>query len=103
MASVMCSWCHETVTLTEPPTWCPHCSHRADVPRIRCDCARCLSGQTWHGSPPPARESEMGPDELRAVAEQVLAWLEREKHEHGGEGERLRRLLRDALVRAKED
>jgi hypothetical protein len=52
---------------------------------------------------PPVREDEMGPDELRAVAEQVLAWLEREKHEHGGEGERLRRLLRDALVRAKGD
>jgi hypothetical protein len=99
----MCSWCHRAVALTEPPVWCPHCSHRADVSRIRCDCARCLSGQTWHGPPPPARESEVGPPELLALAEQVLAWLEREKHEHGGEGERLRRLLRDALIRAKGD
>jgi hypothetical protein len=62
-----------------------------------------LDEQVRHGPPPPARESEVGPDELRLLAEQVLAWLEREKHEHGGEGERLRRLLRDALTRAKED
>jgi hypothetical protein len=105
----MCSWCHQTVALTEPPVWCPHCGHRADRPRVACDCPPCVEGRRRQAeallglppSPPPARESEVGPPELFGLAEEVLAWLEREKHEHGGEGERLRRLLRDALTRAK--
>jgi hypothetical protein len=146
---VLCSWCDKAVTLTEPPTWCPHCRHRADVSRSGCTCPRCLeawrqaggtvlrqiadavtvascpackgrgcipdgpqlaacaacrgtgrAGMRW-GEAPPAREEEVGGPELRGVAEAVLAWLERERHEHGPEGERLRRLLADALGRAE--
>jgi hypothetical protein len=37
-----CSWCH---TLHGPGSrgWpsCPECGHRADIPRMACDCRRC--------------------------------------------------------------
>lgn len=38
-----CSWCHEA---NECPrgelVWCFNCGHRADVPRLLCNCMRCL-------------------------------------------------------------
>lgn len=39
-AKVMCSWCH-TLVVANSPAYCPRCSHRADVPRIFCDCTNC--------------------------------------------------------------
>lgn len=40
---VQCSWCHEMATVGAPP-WpaCAHCGHRADQPRMDCDCRACL-------------------------------------------------------------
>jgi hypothetical protein len=34
-----CSWCHELNPLTART--CPSCGHRADLPRLACDCRRC--------------------------------------------------------------
>lgn len=36
-----CSWCHEINELRDGPTACIACGHRADVPRICCDCRLC--------------------------------------------------------------
>lgn len=44
---VGCSWCHRiawTTDATFPD--CPACGHRADRPRLACDCDRC-STPTW--------------------------------------------------------
>lgn len=39
---VTCSWCHESNELDRVrKTYCFNCAHRADVPRIECDCRRC--------------------------------------------------------------
>lgn len=37
---VTCSWCHE---LNDVSTgrFCTRCGHRADLPRMECDCPRC--------------------------------------------------------------
>ena len=38
-----CSWCHHA---NECPrgelVWCTNCGHRADVPRLLCNCTACL-------------------------------------------------------------
>ena len=39
---ITCSWCHERNDCTERPTLCCKCGHRADLPRLECDCRRCL-------------------------------------------------------------
>ena len=36
-----CSWCHATNQMTGGPVFCRDCGHRADVPRLDCDCPRC--------------------------------------------------------------
>jgi hypothetical protein len=39
---IMCGWCHEmTDLIMGGPTFCPHCGHRADLPRMVCDCPQC--------------------------------------------------------------
>ena len=45
---LMCSWCHtmNATRMTEnykeiQVTFCKECGHRADVPRMECDCPRC--------------------------------------------------------------
>lgn len=39
-----CSWCHHA---NECPrgelVWCTNCGHRADVPRLLCNCMKCLA------------------------------------------------------------
>lgn len=35
----MCSWCHELTAERYCPT--PLCGHRADLPRMECDCPTC--------------------------------------------------------------
>lgn len=41
-----CSWCgvENDVTLARQllPVFCRECGHRADVPRVSCDCDECL-------------------------------------------------------------
>lgn len=39
---VLCSWCH-TANTVQAGTWpfCATCGHRADKPRIDCDCDQC--------------------------------------------------------------
>jgi hypothetical protein len=41
-AQQSCSWC-DTLNVIDParPVFCSHCEHRADLPRILCDCERC--------------------------------------------------------------
>jgi hypothetical protein len=34
-----CSWCHELNDITDRA--CARCGHRADLPRLACDCRRC--------------------------------------------------------------
>ena len=38
-----CSWCHteNTVAAVASPCLCRSCGHRADLPRLWCDCERC--------------------------------------------------------------
>ena len=45
LLSVGCSWCHAVVA-TDDPAWptCPECGHRADRPRMFCDCHACQTG-----------------------------------------------------------
>ena len=40
---VTCSWCHELNEMMPGPASCNKCGHRADVPRMECDCRRCLA------------------------------------------------------------
>ena len=45
-----CSWCHAFNPTTA--RWCAACGHRADVPRLACDCPPCrrtlpISGYRW--------------------------------------------------------
>lgn len=35
-----CSWCH-TLNDTGRFTFCETCGHRADLPRMECDCGQC--------------------------------------------------------------
>lgn len=37
-----CSWCH-VMNPFEPGTYCRECGHRADVPRLECNCQQCKS------------------------------------------------------------
>ncbi len=39
-----CPWCHEGNELTGGTDYCWNCDHRADVPRMQCDCWRCRQG-----------------------------------------------------------
>lgn len=41
--SVTCSWCHEPNDLRKDhgKVFCWNCGHRADVPRVQCDCRKC--------------------------------------------------------------
>lgn len=41
--SVSCSWCHEPNELRPDggKVYCWSCGHRADVPRVDCDCRKC--------------------------------------------------------------
>lgn len=40
--TIMCAWCHRLVLLASgAPTKCPARGHRADLPRLDCDCAAC--------------------------------------------------------------
>jgi len=37
-----CSWCHKINALTVTgPSFCEQCEHRADLPRMNCDCPKC--------------------------------------------------------------
>lgn len=43
-----CSWCHElndvtAAALRGDPVFCARCGHRADLPRMNCDCATCAA------------------------------------------------------------
>lgn len=39
---VTCSWCHRAIRLIPgTATYCMGCGHRADVPRLMCDCPSC--------------------------------------------------------------
>jgi hypothetical protein len=43
-----CSWCHRLNIIdpvAEQRRYCPDCGHRADVPRLECDCSRCGAGR----------------------------------------------------------
>lgn len=44
---VTCGWCNRLVDVTTGPTTCPHCFHRADLPRLDCTCARCAGSVPW--------------------------------------------------------
>lgn len=39
--TVNCSWCHEANELDGRKVYCWSCGHRADVPRVECDCRKC--------------------------------------------------------------
>lgn len=41
-SGVMCSWCH-AITYRDYERWpmCWSCGHRADVPRMECNCMSC--------------------------------------------------------------
>jgi predicted amidophosphoribosyltransferase len=34
-----CPWCHTPVDMADQ--FCPHCGHRADLPRQECTCIKC--------------------------------------------------------------
>ena len=54
---VTCSWCHELDEMKQGPTLCKKCGHRADLPRLECDCRRCLPvGEVAGTLVPSARE-----------------------------------------------
>jgi len=36
---VSCSWCHEPNPADQK--YCSNCGHRADLPRVKCDCLMC--------------------------------------------------------------
>jgi hypothetical protein len=36
-----CSWCHEPNDVSSGRTFCARCGHRADLPRLGCDCKEC--------------------------------------------------------------
>ena len=38
-SQIMCSWCHPMVEAGARN--CPQCGHRADLPRLECDCLKC--------------------------------------------------------------
>lgn len=42
--SQSCSWCHSTNSLDHPQVrFCSECGHRADLPRMECDCPQCTA------------------------------------------------------------
>jgi hypothetical protein len=49
-----CSWCNEVNELIPGEAiYCSHCGHRADVPRVQCDCVECTTRKsltTWTGA-----------------------------------------------------
>jgi hypothetical protein len=46
---VSCSWCHEINDLGQF-TYCATCGHRADRPRVDCDCEVCEADLHWRSS-----------------------------------------------------
>jgi hypothetical protein len=41
---ISCSWCHEPNEVRKGDSkkvYCTICGHRADVPRVQCDCRKC--------------------------------------------------------------
>ena len=53
---ITCSWCHEVNDRTQRPALCKRCEHRADLPRLECDCRRCLDPRVGRSSGPARRE-----------------------------------------------
>jgi hypothetical protein len=54
--TVGCSWCHEANEVKDDrKVYCWSCAHRADVPRVECDCRRC-------------RTDHIAPDQQKRVA-----------------------------------
>lgn len=54
-----CSWCESANAM--PPdgeAYCGSCFHRADLPRMLCDCARCSRAPVYRASPPSREEVE---------------------------------------------
>ena len=45
--TLTCSWCHEAndADLSGRKLYCWSCGHRADVPRVTCDCRKCRASQ----------------------------------------------------------
>jgi len=41
IVTVRCPWCHVLNWIITIPQFCWNCGHRADVPRIKCDCIAC--------------------------------------------------------------
>ena len=55
---VSCSWCHELNEMKQGPTLCVKCGHRADIPRLECDCRSCFPvGEVARKQVPSARET----------------------------------------------
>lgn len=69
MTSQTCSWCHTSNVLNHYPTYC-RCGHRADLPRLDCDCPTCR-GPARSPAPPVDAVAELAA-ELRQTAD----WLE---------------------------
>lgn len=58
--SVSCSWCHEMNSLDQPaPVVCVSCGHRADVPRVDCDCPKCRPTDEDRARQKAEREADM--------------------------------------------
>jgi hypothetical protein len=48
--SISCSWCHRLNPISQ--RWCLECRHRADVPRMFCDCSGCRAVGSARGFDP---------------------------------------------------
>ena len=41
-----CSWCHQGNECPQGElVWCANCGHRADVPRLLCNCTLCVTNR----------------------------------------------------------
>ena len=52
--TVTCPWCEEESEKKKGDTlklFCWSCGHRADVPKVECDCRRCLVKHAGEGKP----------------------------------------------------
>lgn len=56
--SITCSWCHTVNDSFQ--RWCKTCSHSAWLPRLDCDCRKCL-GVLFLIPPPTRVEAELLP------------------------------------------
>jgi hypothetical protein len=57
-----CSWCEDrTPAPLGTDVTCPRCGHRADLPRLACDCGACASRRDAVGGR-PWEEVIFGPD-----------------------------------------